>query len=234
MSPRRDPTRSRAVIATSLVFAAIFVADQAMEFGLVYRFALVPQDLVAALDTLAQDPGSARSWLTLGTVFTTVLVHADLMHLGFNVAYFWLFGTLLAQVAGDRWVVLGLVICSITSAAAFVVHRADGPATMVVGASGAISGIAGLYVLLAFRWEIPWAMAWPLARPVPPVRAALVAIVAAAMDIYALRTGGDNVAQDAHLGGFAGGLVLGAILTTFFPTWERFRATWAGGGVRGS
>ncbi len=66
------------------------------------------------------------------------------------------------------------------------------------------------------------------------MRAALVAIVAAAMDVYALRAGGDNIAQDAHLGGFAGGLVLGAILTTFYPTWERFRMSWAGGGVRGS
>lgn len=233
MSRPRDPTRSRAVIATSLVFAAVFVADGIADFGLAYRFALVPQDLVRALETLPNDPGTVEAWLTLATVFTTVLVHADLMHLAFNVAYFWLFGTLLAQVAGDRWVVIGLIVCSVTSAAAFVVHRADGPPTLVVGASGAISGVAGLYVLLAFRWEIPWAMAWPLARPVPPLHAALVAIVAAVMDVYALRAGGDNIAQDAHLGGFAGGLVLGAILTTLYPTWERFQRAPAGGGVRG-
>ncbi len=155
MSPQRDPTRSRAVIATSLVFAAFFFADWIMEFGLVYRFALVPQELVTALQTLPGDPASLESWLTLVTVFTTVLVHADLMHLAFNVAYFWLFGTLLAQVAGDRWVVLGLLFCAIASAAAYVIHRAGGPASPVVGASGAISGVAGLYVLLAFRWEIP-------------------------------------------------------------------------------
>ena len=144
------------------------------------------------------------------------------------------FGTLLAQVAGDRWVLLGLLICSIASAAAFVVHHVEGPATYVIGASGAISGVAGFYVLLSFRWEIPWAMAWPLARPVPPFHAALIAIVAVGMDLYVLRSGGSGgIAVDAHLGGFAGGLLLGAVLTTFFPTWERFRMSAAGRGVHG-
>ena len=220
-------------MATSLLFTAVFVADWVTGFGLPYHFALVPQDLVQTLKSLPTDPNSLDAWLTLGTVFTTVLVHADLMHLAFNVGYFWLFGTLLAQVAGDRWVVMGLMWSSIASAAAFVIHRAGGPPTQVIGASGAISGIAGLYVLLAFRWEIPWAEAWPLARPVPPLHAALVAIAAAAMDVYALRTGGGNIAQDAHLGGFTGGLLLGAVLTTLYPTWERFQRAKAGGGVRG-
>lgn len=228
-----DPTKSRAVIAVCVVLAAVFVADWVTGFGLAASFALVPQELVLAIETLAQAPGTPEAWLTLGTALTTVLVHADLMHLAFNLGYFWLFGTLLSQVAGDRWVLVALVVCSITSAAAFVVHRVEGPPTYVVGASGAISGVAGLYVLLAFRWDIPWAMAWPLARPVPPLHAALVALVAAALDVVALREGGDGVARDAHLGGFAGGLLLGAVLCSVYPTWERFRASRAGRGAAG-
>jgi len=225
---------SRAVIAVTLTLVAVFAAEALTGFGLAPTFALVPQELVRAIDTLGTHPGSGDAWLTIGTVFSTVLVHGDVMHLAFNLAYFWFFGTLLAQVAGDRWVLLGLLICSIASAAAFVVHHVEGPATYVIGASGAISGVAGFYVLLSFRWEIPWAMAWPLARPVPPFHAALIAIVAVGMDLYVLRSGGSGgIAVDAHLGGFAGGLLLGAVLTTFFPTWERFRMSAAGRGVHG-
>lgn len=233
MALARDPTKSRAVIAVCVVLTAVFVADWVTGFGLAYSFALVPQELVAAIDAIVGGRGAIDDWLTLGTAFTTVLVHGGLLHLAFNLGYFWLFGTLLSQIAGDRWVIAGLLLCSITSAAAFVVNRAEGPPTLVIGASGAISGVAGLYVLLAFRWELPWAMAWPLARPVPPLHAALVAIVAAALDVLALRDGGDGVARDAHLGGFAGGLLLGAVLTTVFPTWERFRGSWAGRGANG-
>ena len=234
MAALRDPTKSRAVIGFSLVLTAVFAAEALTGFALARTLALVPQELVAAIDTLATDPASVDAWLTIGTVFSTVLVHGDAMHLAFNLAYFWFFGTLLSQVAGDRWVLLGLLICSIASAAAFVVHHVEGPPTLVIGASGAISGVAGLYVLLAFRWDIPWAMAWPLARPIPPLHAALVAIVAVGMDLYVLRSGGGGgVAVDAHVGGFAGGLLLGAVLTSFFPTWERFRISRAGRGAHG-
>ncbi len=230
----RDPTKSRAVIGVSLALSAVFAAEALTGFELARTFALVPQELVRAIETLGSQPDSMDAWLTIGTVFSTVLVHGDVMHLAFNIAYFWFFGTLLSQVAGDRWVLFGLLVSSVASAAAFVIHHVEGPPTLVIGASGAISGVAGLYVLLSFRWEIPWAMAWPLARPVPPLHAALVAIVAVGMDLYVLRAGGGGgVAVDAHLGGFAGGLLLGAVLTSFFPTWERFRRSWVGRGAHG-
>lgn len=227
-SHRPNATLSRAVIGVSILFAAIFVADQLTGFGLPRYFALVPQDLVAALEVLREDPGAADAWLTVGTVFSTVLVHADLQHVGFNILYFWFFGTLLAQLTRDRWVLLALLVCSLTSALAFVIHHIDGPRSPVIGASGAISGVAGFYVLLAFRWDAPSVMAWPLARPVPAPQAAILAVVFTLLDIWVLSSGGGGgVAQDAHIGGFAGGLLLGGVLTTVFPTWERFHASHA-------
>ncbi|HJL19904.1 MAG TPA: rhomboid family intramembrane serine protease [Sandaracinaceae bacterium LLY-WYZ-13_1] len=217
--------KSWAVIGVSALLAAVFVVDSVVGLGLARRWALFPSTLVRAFETLRADPGAAAAWATVGSVWTSVLVHADLGHLASNVAFFWFFGTLLAQIAGNRWVVATFLLTSLSSGLAFVVQQTQGGAGgAVIGTSGAISGVAGLYVLLAFRWDVPDAHAWPLARPIPPAQAALVGVLAAAMDVYMLRQGlASGVAFAAHVGGFAGGLVLGALLTTFYPTWERFQ-----------
>jgi len=234
MASPRDPTISRAVIAVCVALSAVFVADAVTDFDIARLLALWPVVLRASVGSLLDDPTNGPAWLGLATVFTSTLVHADVMHLGFNLAYFWLFGTLLSQVAGGRWVVITLAWASLTAGLAFVVLEAGSAASYVIGASGAITGVSGLYVLLAFRWEIPWAMAFPLARPVPPLHAALIGIAAVGMDLYALRSGvSDGVAYASHVGGFAGGLLLGALLTTFYPTWDRFRASWWGRGAHG-
>lgn len=234
MASPRDPTISRAVIAVCLVLGAVFVADSVTDFDLARVLALWPVVLRASVGELVADPGNGMAWLGLATVFTSALVHADLMHLGFNLAYFWLFGTLLSQVAGNRWVILTLLWAALTAGLAYLVFDAGSAAAHIIGASGAITGVSGLYVLLAFRWEIPWAMAFPLARPVPPVHAALIAIIAVGTDLYALRSGAsDGVAYASHVGGFAGGLLLGALLTTFYPSYEQFRGSWWGRGAHG-
>lgn len=230
---RRWSKNGRAVAGVSAVLLAVFLVDRVAGLGLVYRWALLPSALSRAVETLPRDPGDGAAWWAVATVWTSVLVHADLGHLASNLMFFWFFGSLLAQVAGDRWVLLGLAFTALGSGLAFVLLSAGSGA--VLGASGAISGVAGLYVLLAFRWEVPPAHAWPLARPIPPVQAALVALVAVGFDLYVLRSGlADGVARDAHVGGFAGGLLLGALLTTFFPTYEGFLRSRLGPRVRGT
>jgi membrane associated rhomboid family serine protease len=219
------------VVGVTAAFVLVFAVDELAGLHLTRGWALMPSALMRAFETLRTDPGSGEAWWGVATVWTSVLVHANLPHLVSNVMFFWFFGTLLAHVAGERWVLIGLAVTSLSSGLAFVVHSA-GPGA-VIGASGAISGVAGLYCLLAFRWDVPDARAWPLARPIPPVQAALVALVAVGFDLYVLRSGlADGVARDAHIGGFAGGLVLGAVLTTFFPTWEGFRRSRIGPKLR--
>lgn len=216
---------SVAVLWISTAFAALFLVDTLGGLGLASHLMLHPQALARAIEVLPADPSSGADWWAVATVWTSALVHGDLFHLLYNVGYFWFFGTLLSHVVGDRGVIVTLLITSLTAGLAFALRNPD--AMGVVGASGAISGVAGLYCLIAFRWDdVPAAYAWPLARPVPPMQAALVALVAVVMDVYVMRSGmGDGVARDAHIGGFGGGLVLGALLTTFFPSFHRFCAS---------
>lgn len=226
MFRRRDLSLTVIVVCTTLT--AIHLLDALLfDDGLARVMALYPSELLRVLDGA---PITAREGWAIATIWTSVLAHGGVEHLATNLLFFWLFGTLLAQIAGERWVVIALIVTSVTAAAAFVWRHADaaGP-TGVLGASGAISGISGLYVLLSFRWDAPDVHAWPLSRPVPPVQAALAALIAAAIDVYVLRSGdSEGVAVDAHVGGFAGGLLLGAVLTTMCPTLESFRRSFLG------
>jgi membrane associated rhomboid family serine protease len=219
------------VIALSASFALVFLADMIFDLGVNDRCAFTPMELTAAIDTLRNDPGSFEAWWVVSSLWTPVFAHASLEHLGHNLLFFWLFGSLLTQVANNRWLLFAFFVTAATASLAFYLRHPDGP-TGMVGASGAISGVAGAYVILALRWNAPSAHAWPLAYPVAPAHAALVAIIAAGADVFALSTerygGGDNVAYEAHIGGFAGGLVISLALTTVFPTIERFRRSWLG------
>ncbi|MGE0788538.1 MAG: rhomboid family intramembrane serine protease [Sandaracinaceae bacterium] len=221
---RRDPTWSWTVVGVIALLGVIHAIDVLSGAHLAYVWALMPGELIAAARELPAHPSDLSAWRALSTLLTYSLVHADVMHVAFNCAYFYFFGMLLAQLVGGRMVLAALVICSITAGLAFVIHHGESSPSFVVGASGAISGVAGMFVLLAFRWEdAPLVYAWPLARPVAPAQAAIVAALSAASDVYVLHSGGDGgIAVDAHVGGFAGGLVLGALMTTFFATWNAY------------
>lgn len=231
---RRDPGFSRAVVGTIVLLVAVYAVDLVGDLRLAYQWALMPGELIAGLRRLPSDPLNGQAWMAIATIWTSVLVHAGIMHLAFNALYFYFFGTLLAQLVGDRAVIVTLLLTSVTSGAAFAIHHGEASPAFVIGASGAISGVAGLFVLLSFRWEdSPLVYTWPLARPVAPVQAALLALFSAGMDVYVLRLGGvGGTAVDAHVGGFAGGLVLGAVLTTFYPTWDAYLSSAIGPGPK--
>src|SRR5207244_5465676 len=83
-------------------------------------------------------------WLT---VFTSMFLHANILHLGGNMLYLWIFGNNIEDVLGHgRFVLFFLLV----GAMAAFTHAAVAPSSTLpmIGASGAISAIFGAYVLL--------------------------------------------------------------------------------------
>jgi membrane associated rhomboid family serine protease len=82
-----------------------------------------------------------------GTVFTSMFMHGGWMHLIGNMLYLWIFGNNVEDAMGHRAYVLFYLICGI---AAVALHAAMDPHSTVplIGASGAISGVLGAYLLL--------------------------------------------------------------------------------------
>lgn len=103
--------------------------------GLTANFALVPARLAA-------DPGS--SWIN---VFTSMFLHGNWLHIGSNMLFLWIFGNNIEDVMGKLRFVIFYLCCGIAAAAAQFISA---PASTVpmIGASGAVAGVMGAYLVL--------------------------------------------------------------------------------------
>ncbi|MCG8469052.1 MAG: rhomboid family intramembrane serine protease [Gemmatimonadetes bacterium] len=158
-------------------------------------------------------PGASCTIGGLGweTVLTSMFMHGSWMHLIGNMWFLWVFGNNIEDSMGHvRFVVFYLLTGVLASAA----HIFTGPASGVptVGASGAISGVMGAYLLLYPKVRIQTLLFLVIYIRVIPMRAwvmlaywFIIQVVSGAGSIGAE---GGGVAFWAHVGGFVAGLVL--------------------------
>jgi membrane associated rhomboid family serine protease len=175
------------------------------EFGLIpCRFGdICPLNLETAL------AGAPAPTLT---IFTSMFVHGGLLHVGGNMLYLWIFGKNVEDSMGHGRFVAFYLVCGLAAAAA---HYLQNPASAVpmVGASGAVSGTLGAYLVLH-----PHARIWTLVIfgffvRVIPVPALVVlgfwVVLQFANSVFTFGRGDTGgVAFLAHLGGFIVGLLL--------------------------
>jgi membrane associated rhomboid family serine protease len=145
--------------------------------------------------------GLFRPW----QLVTYMFLHANLLHLGFNMLALWLFGAEIEERWGTRHFATYYLICGIGGGILQMVlptlmHREPVP---VVGASGAIYG-----VLLAFGMMFPSRLIYIPVFFLPiGIPARLLVIIYAGISIFGGIGGRDGVAHFAHLGGMAFGFL---------------------------
>jgi membrane associated rhomboid family serine protease len=140
-------------------------------------------------------------WVTL---FTSQFLHGGFMNLAGNMLYLWVFGDNVEDAMGHLRFLVFYLICG---AAAGLAQVAVDPAsaTPTIGASGAISGVLGAYLILHPRSKVLVPVGFiPLYLP-----GWLVLIFWFGMQFYAATNGDEsNVAWWAHIGGFVAGMAL--------------------------
>ncbi|HEY8576316.1 MAG TPA: rhomboid family intramembrane serine protease [Devosia sp.] len=145
------------------------------------------------------------------TLFTYAFLHADWLHLLSNMLFLWVFGDNIEDALGHVKFLLFYLACAALAALAHLLFNLGGTWPLV-GASGAVAGVMGAYILL-----YPHARVFVLARiviPIPlPVPAFWMLGFWIATQLFYVAIGSDDpVAWWAHIGGFAGGMVLAALL----------------------
>lgn len=157
---------------------------------------------------LALYPVAVVNGVRLHGLLTHMFVHAGILHLAGNMLFLWVFGDNLEDQMGHRGFLAFYLACGL--AAAFGQIGAD-PASGIpmVGASGAIAGVMGGYLLLFPHARVDVvAIIFVIVRIfVIPAWVLLVAWFGVQL-IQSLSMPGDGVAYIAHAAGFVAGVVL--------------------------
>jgi len=152
-----------------------------------------------------------REPINVFTPITSMFLHASWMHLLGNALFLWVFGRAVEDSMGRFRFLLFYLLCGLAAAAAQIMVDPSSPVPMV-GASGAISGVMGGYLLLYPRVRVHVLLILFVVR-VPAWLMLLwwvgVQALAALPQLHSLRPEvSSGVAVFAHLGGFAAGFVL--------------------------
>jgi membrane associated rhomboid family serine protease len=143
------------------------------------------------------------------TLITSMFLHGGWMHLGGNMLYLWIFGDNLERLMGHVRYVLFYLLTGVAAGLAHIVFNASSTVPSV-GASGAISGILGGYMLLFPKNRVRVLTRGGIAHVPAFVMLGLWILIQLVSGMGSMaqteQTGG--VAYMAHIGGFVAGLVL--------------------------
>ncbi|TAN59214.1 MAG: rhomboid family intramembrane serine protease [Rhodospirillales bacterium] len=144
------------------------------------------------------------------TLFTSMFLHGGIAHLAGNMLFLWIFGNNVEDAMGALRYLVFYLLCGVAAALAQTLADPTSEVPMI-GASGAISGVLGAYLLLYPRANVRvflWVIVIVRILNVPAV---IVLGLWFAMQIYSglsTAAGGGGVAFWAHAGGFVAGMAL--------------------------
>lgn len=194
----------------------LFFVYQTMNPEFTYGYSYVPAEITGGRDLVGSYPvrgGQVQlfpgPWPIYLTLLFAMFMHGDLMHIGGNMLYLWIFGDNVEDRMGHgRFLIFYLLTGFLASAAQIVV----GPNSLIpnLGASGAIAGVLGGYLVL-FPHQSVRVLMWGRIVEVP----ALIAIgLWGLLQFWGgfgqVTTRGESggVAYMAHVGGFIAGIIL--------------------------
>ena len=149
-------------------------------------------------------PGPTPIYLTL---LTSMFMHASWMHIGGNMLYLWIFGDNIEDRIGSAKFLAFYLICGLAASAADIMFKTNSVIPSL-GASGAIAGVLGAYLVLFPRRTVRVLVA----RQIVNMPAFIVLGLWILLQIFSQisivggQTGG--VAYMAHIGGFIAGVAL--------------------------
>jgi membrane associated rhomboid family serine protease len=183
-----------------------------------YAFSLVPKEVTDGIDLsgvqVVRDAfgntGEVRHYDTPLPVYfnflSSMFMHGDIMHIFGNMLFLWIFGDNLENLLGHIRFAAFYIVCGFAAAFAQIIMDSDSVIPML-GASGAISGVLGGYVLLFPQRQVR-AIIFNFLTTVPAFVAIGIWIVYQLIVGYLTPAGTGGVAYAAHIGGFIAGVAL--------------------------
>jgi len=180
-----------------LVNVVFFIAELALGETFIVRWAFVPQRFLA------------NPVADLLTLFTSMFMHAGWLHIAGNMLYLWIFGDNVEDRFGRVKFLIFYLICGLAATFAQMAFNMHSEIPNL-GASGAIAGVLGAYILMFFKARVKVL----LGNRVVQLPALIVLGFWIALQFFSgigsimSSTDEGGVAYMAHIGGFVSGFIL--------------------------
>lgn len=193
------------IIINTLVFLyQVTLPDRELD-QFIMRYAMIPAELLTGVDRPPTNPYGVTS-----TLLTSMFMHGGWSHIIGNMAYLWVFGDNIEHTLGKAAYLVFYLVCGVAAAAA---HLWQEPTSAIptLGASGAISGVLGAYLLLYPTNGVNCVVIFGFFIRVVTLPALIVLgfwIVLQLFNGLLAPSIGGGVAYWAHIGGFVAGMLL--------------------------
>ncbi len=223
MIPIRDdvPSRTYPIVNVALIALNVlaFLFEVTLEPGqlelLMHDYAVVPARYFASSSSGLLPLGVDQSTVGLVVpIFTAMFLHGGWLHVGGNMLYLWIFGDNVEDRMGHAKYVIFYLLCGVLATLAHIFTNA-GSRVPSLGASGAIAGVLGAYLVLYPRARVITLV--PIFIFLQFIRLPAILLLGfwfvqqffygvASIGVHSAQTGG--VAWWAHVGGFVSGMLL--------------------------
>ena len=214
MLPFKDniPTERFPVITVLLIAVniAVFFYELSLEAagrldGFLTQYGMIPYEITHGVSLVP------RGFPVFLTLVTSMFLHGGWLHIGGNMLYLWIFGNNVEDSMGRVRFVVFYLGCGLIAGLAQI---AVGPASLVpnIGASGAIAGVLGGYLLLFPRAKVTTLVFLVVFITVVQLPAVVVLLFWFLLQLFnglavSGSGAGSDVAYFAHIGGFVAGLL---------------------------
>ena len=213
MFPLHDdnPTQTFPFLTIAIILTCVAVFFWQLSPGpysqnAVFSLGMIPA-VVFQIKSMPSELITVPAW---ATIFTSMFLHGSWMHLISNMLYMWIFGNNIEDAMGRIRFIIFYLLCGI--AAAMTQALSDPYSTTpMIGASGAISGVLGAYLLLYPHAKVLVAIPFGFIIHTTRISAMWVLGFWFVLQIFNSLISGDQqggVAWGAHIGGFVAGMAL--------------------------
>ena len=232
--PLSDDNRDRTsfpVVNVGLIVVNVLVFAVLQGFGtnesFTMAFSTVPAEIVSGKDIVTEDeqiqvqsaqgpavvvvPGLKPTPVSVYlTLLTSMFMHGGLAHIAGNMWFLWIFGDNIEHDLGRARYIAFYLLCGLLASLAHVLVSAWGPSAEIpsLGASGAISGVMGAYLLLHPKRRVTVLMLRTVMNVPGYVAVGLWFVFQVISGLGMLGGMSTGVAYAAHVGGFLAGLAL--------------------------
>lgn len=198
-----DPLITVGLIAIMSIsfFWQTLLSEPAQEL-MVRSFGMTPAELFGIVPPPADVLQVPRSL----TLISSIFLHGSLLHLFANALFLWIFGNNIESAMGHSRFFLFFLLCGAIAALshAAIIPESDVP---LIGASGAVGGVLGAYLMLFPRTRI-LVFAFPLLVRLPAWLVLITWFLIQGVSAAMAETDAGGVAWWAHIGGFLAGMAL--------------------------